>query len=213
MTIGDPQSFNRYSYVGNDPVNLIDPTGLMCYARFEVWSVNGRESWTFLGVWCEPNDNTPASPATSFNHELGNGLLNPQSEPPRQRERREWRKLFKKWDEEYINCMRSADAKYERRQAAIFNFGHYFKDAVGAAIGGIVTESIKNSPRAALNMRFAAAFAIGITVRNIYVDFIENQSSISDRNAEQQQCRDTYNRHLGRGTTTNPRDYRKYPKW
>jgi hypothetical protein len=25
----DPQSFNRYSYVGNDPVNLLDPTGLM----------------------------------------------------------------------------------------------------------------------------------------------------------------------------------------
>lgn len=28
MTIGNPQSFNRYSYVGNDPVNRIDPTGL-----------------------------------------------------------------------------------------------------------------------------------------------------------------------------------------
>jgi RHS repeat-associated protein len=25
MSIGDPQSFNRYSYVGNDPVNRIDP--------------------------------------------------------------------------------------------------------------------------------------------------------------------------------------------
>lgn len=24
----NPQSFNRYSYVGNDPVNLIDPSGL-----------------------------------------------------------------------------------------------------------------------------------------------------------------------------------------
>jgi RHS repeat-associated protein len=28
MTATDPQSFNRYSYVQNDPVNLIDPTGL-----------------------------------------------------------------------------------------------------------------------------------------------------------------------------------------
>jgi hypothetical protein len=74
MTIGDPQSFNRYSYVGNDPVNLIDPTGLMCYARFEVWSVNGRESWTFLGTWCEPNNSSPASPATAFSHEPTHGL-------------------------------------------------------------------------------------------------------------------------------------------
>ena len=28
MSIGDPQSLNRYSYVGNDPVNRIDPSGL-----------------------------------------------------------------------------------------------------------------------------------------------------------------------------------------
>ena len=26
--LGDPQSFNRYSYVQNDPVNFVDPTGL-----------------------------------------------------------------------------------------------------------------------------------------------------------------------------------------
>ncbi|MCU1264914.1 MAG: repeat-associated core domain protein [Acidobacteria bacterium] len=30
MTPDNPQSFNRYSYTGNDPVNLIDPTGLFC---------------------------------------------------------------------------------------------------------------------------------------------------------------------------------------
>jgi len=29
--IGDPQSLNRYSYVGNDPVNFIDPLGLSGY--------------------------------------------------------------------------------------------------------------------------------------------------------------------------------------
>lgn len=28
MRLTNPQSFNRYSYVGNDPVNLIDPSGL-----------------------------------------------------------------------------------------------------------------------------------------------------------------------------------------
>ncbi len=29
MTIANPQSFNRYSYVGNDPVNMREPSGLM----------------------------------------------------------------------------------------------------------------------------------------------------------------------------------------
>jgi hypothetical protein len=28
MTIADPQSFNRYSYVNNNPLNKVDPTGL-----------------------------------------------------------------------------------------------------------------------------------------------------------------------------------------
>lgn len=37
MSIGDPQSFNRYSYVQNDPVNSIDPTGL---CTFNI-SING----------------------------------------------------------------------------------------------------------------------------------------------------------------------------
>ena len=30
MAIANPQSFNRYTYVQNDPVNFIDPTGLFC---------------------------------------------------------------------------------------------------------------------------------------------------------------------------------------
>jgi len=31
MSIGDPQSFNRYSYVHSDPVNFVDPTGLLTF--------------------------------------------------------------------------------------------------------------------------------------------------------------------------------------
>ncbi|HWN08814.1 MAG TPA: S8 family serine peptidase [Pyrinomonadaceae bacterium] len=36
--LGDPQSFNRYAYVQNDPVNFVDPTGLMWMICVVEWS-------------------------------------------------------------------------------------------------------------------------------------------------------------------------------
>ena len=36
MSVGDPQSLNRYSYVQNDPVNGVDPRGLDANAAFDV---------------------------------------------------------------------------------------------------------------------------------------------------------------------------------
>ena len=33
-TIANPQSFNRYSYTENDPVNFVDPTGLCLWVEF-----------------------------------------------------------------------------------------------------------------------------------------------------------------------------------
>ncbi len=38
MELGDPQSFNRYGYVGNDPINFIDPSGLMRVCWFTSWT-------------------------------------------------------------------------------------------------------------------------------------------------------------------------------
>lgn len=39
MSLGDPQSFNRYSYVTNDPANFVDPSGLN--AAFVIcWDLN-----------------------------------------------------------------------------------------------------------------------------------------------------------------------------
>ena len=57
-SVANPQSFNRYSYVLNDPVNLLDPTGLdFCfggillpsdvspnYPGFEDWRCNSNKS-------------------------------------------------------------------------------------------------------------------------------------------------------------------------
>ena len=46
MSVADPQSFNRYSYVQNDPVNFIDPTGLSCLFVQKMWWVNDKEVYS-----------------------------------------------------------------------------------------------------------------------------------------------------------------------
>jgi RHS repeat-associated protein len=44
MTVANPQSFNRYSYVQNDPVNFVDPTGL--FPEYEViWTFSSAPRW------------------------------------------------------------------------------------------------------------------------------------------------------------------------
>jgi RHS repeat-associated protein len=42
--IGNPQSFNRYSYVNNNPINLTDPSGLMAGAD-QGWSSVSSDFW------------------------------------------------------------------------------------------------------------------------------------------------------------------------
>ena len=44
MTVSDPQSFNRYTYVNNDPVNLVDPDGLRADAS-QGWSSVSAGFW------------------------------------------------------------------------------------------------------------------------------------------------------------------------
>jgi hypothetical protein len=45
--VADPQSFNRYSYVGNDPVNAVDPAGLftVCVQQGVERSLDGGKTW------------------------------------------------------------------------------------------------------------------------------------------------------------------------
>jgi RHS repeat-associated protein len=53
MSVVDPQSFNRYSYVGNQPTNYVDPTGLMCFDIIRTDVV--LETGQVLGSWVVGN--------------------------------------------------------------------------------------------------------------------------------------------------------------
>jgi RHS repeat-associated protein len=64
----NPQSFNRYSYTQNDPVNFVDPTGLMCF-MMTTWG-NGEGQFGQQCVWFgdyepfgtfQPKDTEPAA--------------------------------------------------------------------------------------------------------------------------------------------------------
>jgi RHS repeat-associated protein len=62
MTIGDPQSFNRYAYVNNDPVNQTDPDGLYPrsqhrFITFLIASILGRADAEVISKACGDQDN------------------------------------------------------------------------------------------------------------------------------------------------------------
>ncbi len=46
MILNDPQSFNRYSYVGNEPTNFFDPSGLVTSVNYSVCGLYITEMWT-----------------------------------------------------------------------------------------------------------------------------------------------------------------------
>jgi RHS repeat-associated protein len=74
MSLGDPQSFNRYSYVTNDPVNFVDPKGLFREGRW-----NGSWPGWFLRFFL---DGLPQNPGTTRQHGEGGGGGGGNKPPP-----------------------------------------------------------------------------------------------------------------------------------
>ena len=49
IKMDDPQTFNRYSYVGNDPLNSTDPSGLLPPGPGTRWGGDGFATWGWQG--------------------------------------------------------------------------------------------------------------------------------------------------------------------
>jgi hypothetical protein len=75
MNLGNPQSFNRYSYVENQPTNFVDPSGLLiaiprcslgCVLREGsdgyYWDCVETCTWTFINIGGTSTSITPQQP-------------------------------------------------------------------------------------------------------------------------------------------------------
>ena len=86
MSVGNPQSFNRYSYVADDPLNFIDPSGLeMCDASYS-WAQCGGAG----GFWSGGSGGF-GSHVASYNEAFG------WLPPGVQRELNEQIREFERW--------------------------------------------------------------------------------------------------------------------
>ncbi len=66
-SIGDPQSLNRYAYVGNDPINAADPLGLRRVCDWQCWNLPppapGQPGIIHCDWVCQ---DVPDEPSTTF---------------------------------------------------------------------------------------------------------------------------------------------------
>ncbi|MGQ0540940.1 MAG: RHS repeat domain-containing protein [Blastocatellia bacterium] len=78
MNLSNPQSFNRYSYVENQPTNFVDPSGLVRWGMCILVTWEGRES-----LFCSPqNDRAVGSAGGPGTSSSGRGGSKPQQDKP-----------------------------------------------------------------------------------------------------------------------------------
>ena len=127
MEISNPQSFNLYTYVQSDPLNFLDPTGLMCWAVFLVTTTrrNGEiisVDWKFLYVYCDPVIRGPqtinVNPTTITGGPQGETRrVDRVEKKPTQEQMDAYNKAQeekKKKEQKYQDCLKEADQFQER---------------------------------------------------------------------------------------------------
>jgi RHS repeat-associated protein len=79
MSLNDPQSFNRYSYVNNDPVNFVDPSGLNDNPIIIYQNIPPPDNYTYL--WLLSRWLSDPSVSYTSGTEVGGSPGTPPDEP------------------------------------------------------------------------------------------------------------------------------------
>ena len=79
MSVGNPQSFNRYSYVENDPVNFVDPSGLCSIVT--TINANGQITSTATSGCTVTINGGGQSPVSGGGGIFGDGVFLPEEGP------------------------------------------------------------------------------------------------------------------------------------
>jgi RHS repeat-associated protein len=143
----NPQSWNRYSYVENDPVNFIDPSGLVIIANFQVCGMVTLEFWngeawdSTVGWGCWTVTAFFPSPGNSGGRGSGTQVASVTAEPNQEDK-----------DKKYVDCMKERIPEIYRGWndtvgtsvgKLIIKLGLTLViTAVGAAVGGLIKKGV-----------------------------------------------------------------------
>ena len=197
--LADPQSFNRYAYVGNDPVNFIDPTGLDQWdanpgfipAWMNGWNRTTNPTQTFINFVAElttehhnrlVNDRPWLSfdgfPPFTFGQQPGGGRLGTGAAVPQ--------KTAAQKQKDYQDCLKNVKAVFDQAHRAIPNVFHNSLPSAGAVgrillitalrAGGtaVVVGSISVSAAAPLVVSTVAMAYAGTWAGNVAANTVGN---------------------------------------
>jgi RHS repeat-associated protein len=152
--LSNPQSFNRYSYTQNDPVNFVDPSGLLCFAVYTVTTTYVgdtviRERWQFQYIICNGALTAPGPkdwPSRVFQSRLMRTQLVYKQATPEQ---------VRQWNLD--TCIKGATERFEKAFNEQMNYasnpGRF--EPVGAS-SGFVTNLVMGSSRLAAGVNVLA---------------------------------------------------------
>ena len=150
METGDPQSFNRYSYLGNDPINFVDPSGLIdvpawheandrwfashgFYAWQQGWDLRPNPISEWLPIWRGAwyRDEWKVLGVTWVQVVWGNSVVGRPAGPtgPTEKEKEE--------DRKYAECRQFAQTTRENKEKDAWQDAKdaLYLDGLGALIG------------------------------------------------------------------------------